>query len=146
MIDPNAFIYSQESGIGTDNVYRSEDKGETTSFNFNAPGSSIFITPLFMWESFDDEFSRDSVKFYAHQDYAAGDMILCRSANYEHPFEHMLTEDLPNGDSLMVQDIIQNRLFIANDGELSEEYWIGMEAASLKCRLIFLRTVFLSPA
>ena len=112
MIDPNAFIYSQEPGV----IVRSEDKGENTSFNFVPPGSNVFLTPLFMWESFDDQFSRDSVKFYAHKDYAAGDMILCRSGNFEHPFDHMLTEDLPNGDSLMVKDIIQNKLFIANAG------------------------------
>jgi hypothetical protein len=112
MIDPNAFIYSQEPGV----IVRSEDKGENTSFNFNAPGSNIFLTPLFMWESFEDEFSRDSVKFYADQDYAAGDVVLCRSANYEHPFDHLLTENLSNGDSLMVKDIIQNKLFIANAG------------------------------
>jgi hypothetical protein len=112
MIDPNAFIYSQEPGV----IVRSEDKGENTSFNFGAPGSNIYLTPLYMWESFEDEFSRDSVKFYAHQNYTAGDVILCRSANYEHPFEHLLTADLPDGDSLMVKDIIQNKLFIANAG------------------------------
>jgi hypothetical protein len=112
MINPNAFIYSQEPGV----IVRSEDKGESISFNFDVPGSNIFITPVLMWESFKDQFSRDSIKFYAHQDYAAGDMILCRSANYEHPFEYMLTKNLPAGDSLMVQDIIQNKLFVANAG------------------------------
>jgi len=112
LIDPNAFIYSRNPGV----IVRSEDKGENTSFNFVPPGSNIFLTPLFMWESFDDQFSRDSVKFYANQDYAAGDVVLCRSANYKHPFEHLLTRDLLNGDSLLVKDIIQNKLFIANAG------------------------------
>jgi len=55
-IDPNAFVYSKEPG----DIYRSEDKGDNTSFNFNAPGSNMFITPMFMWESFNDEFSRDN--------------------------------------------------------------------------------------
>ncbi len=112
LINPNAFVYSQEPGV----IVRSEDKGENISFNFNAPGSNILITPLLMWESFEDHNSRDSIKFYAHEDYSAGDVILCRSSNYDYPFHYTLTEDLSNGDSLMVQDIIQNKLFIANAG------------------------------
>ncbi len=112
LINPNAFVYSQQPGV----IVRSEDKGANTSFNFNAPGSNMFITPLLMWESFEDNFSRDSIKFYAHTDYSAGDVIMCRSSNYDYPFYYTLTEDLPSGDSLMVQDIIQNKLFIANAG------------------------------
>ena len=69
-----------------------------------------------MWENFEDYNSRDSVTYYATADFVAGDVIMCRSANFEYPFYHMLTEDLANGDSLMVQDIIQCKLFNANEG------------------------------
>jgi len=118
LIDPNAFVYTREGGAGSDNIVRSEDKGENISFNFNAPGSNIFITPIILWESFDDQLSRDSVKYFARMDYLAGDEVLCRSANFEYPFKYILEQDLANGDSLMVKDIIQTKLFIANAGEV----------------------------
>ena len=114
LINPDAFVYSREDGI----IVRSEDKGENTSVNFAPPASNIFITPLLMWENFEDYNSRDSVKYYAYQDYVAGDVVMCRSANFEYPFDHLLTKDLAYGDSLMVQDIIQSRLFNANEGNV----------------------------
>ncbi len=112
MINPNAFVYSRDPGV----IVRSEDKGENTSVNFEPPASNIFMTPILMWENFEDHNSRDSVKYYATADFVAGDVVKCRSANFDHPFDHMLTEDLPYGDSLMVQDIIQSKLFNANAG------------------------------
>ncbi|OYT14271.1 MAG: hypothetical protein B6I19_00840 [Bacteroidetes bacterium 4572_114] len=114
LINPDAFVYSRDPGV----IVRSEDKGQNTSVNFAPPASNIFMTPILMWESFEDYNSRDSVTYYNVSDSTiqSGKMILCRSANFNHPFYHMLTEDLADGDSLMVQDIIQSKLFNANAG------------------------------
>jgi len=109
LINPDAFVYSQGAGV----IARSEDRGATTSFNFTAPGSNIFLTPFLLWENFDDQNSRDSVKFFADKDYAEGDIVVGRSANFTYPFDDMLTQALSNGDSIMLKDLIQSKFFIA---------------------------------
>ena len=112
VINPDAFVYSQGAGV----IARSEDKGATTSFNFTAPGSNIFITPFVLWENFDDQNSRDSVKFFADKDYAIGDIIVGRSANFTYPFNHLLDQDLLNGDSIVIKDVVQSKFFHAIAG------------------------------
>ena len=109
VINPNAFIYSQGAGV----IYRSEDKGASTSFNFTAPGSNIFLTPFVLWEDFECENSRDSVKFFANKDYVQGDIIVGRSANYTYPFNHLLEQDLVKGDSIIIKDVVQSKFFHA---------------------------------
>lgn len=118
LINPEAFVYSNSTGA----IERSEDEGDNTSFNFEAPGSNLFITPMAMWESFDSENSRDSVTFYNNNDttYRQGDVLICRSDNRGfdldsgYPFTYVLEQDsLVQGDSVRVKDIIQAKLFIA---------------------------------
>lgn len=115
VINPNAFIYSTSTGI----IERSDDEGQNTSFNFNAPTSQLFITPVALWEDFESQNSRDSITFKASQNYTAGDVIVCRSDNAGfgldagYPFTYVLENDLAQGDSIRVKDIIQSKLFIA---------------------------------
>jgi hypothetical protein len=109
VINPDAFIYSQGAGV----ILRSEDKGATTSFNFTAPGSNIFLTPFVLWEDFECENSRDSIMFYADKDYLQGDMIVGRSDNYTYPFNHMLDQNLADGDSITIKDVVQSKFFHA---------------------------------
>lgn len=115
LINPNAFIYSTSTGI----IERSDDEGQNTSFNFNAPTSNLFITPIRLWEDFNSENSRDSITFKAQTDYNAGDVLICRSNNpgfgldAGYPFNYTLEESLAAGDSIRIKDIIQSKLFIA---------------------------------
>ncbi len=118
VINPSAFVYSQGAGV----IVRSEDKGVTTSFNFTAPGSNIFLTPFTLWESFDDQNSRDSVKFFADKTYKPGDIIVGRSNNFDYPFNHLLEQEiLPGdsiivGDSIIIKDVVQSKFFHAIAG------------------------------
>ncbi len=112
LINPDAFVYSQGAGV----IQRSEDKGATTSFNFTAPGSNIFITPFTLWESFNDQNSRDSVKFFADKDYSQGDFIVGRSTNFAYPFNHLLDQNLAKGDSVVIKDVVQSKFFHAIAG------------------------------
>jgi photosystem II stability/assembly factor-like uncharacterized protein len=118
LINPEAFVYSNSTGA----IERSEDEGANTSFNFEAPSSNLFITPMSLWESFDSENSRDSVTFINNNDttYRQGDVLIMRSANRGfdldtgYPFTYVLEQDsLVKGDSIRVKDIIQAKLFVA---------------------------------
>lgn len=115
-INPNAFVFSNSNG----DIERSEDEGQNTSFNFNSPSTNLFITPIALWEDFESENSRDSITFIAREDYSQGDVLIVRSSNRGfdldagHPFEYVLEqEELLEGDSIRVKDIIQAKLFIA---------------------------------
>jgi hypothetical protein len=72
-----------------------------------------FISPMLLWESYNNENSRDSVKFTADADYLAGENVVIRSNNIKHPFDYTLPVNMEMGDTLMVKDIISNKLFIA---------------------------------
>lgn len=116
IINPNAFIFSSSTGT----IQRSDDEGQNASMNFSAPSTTLFITPIAFWEDFKSENSRDSITFKARQDYKAGDVILCRSKNpgfgldAGYPFDYVLETDLAEGDSIRIKDIIQSKLFVAN--------------------------------
>ena len=75
--------------------------------------AQVFNTPIALWESYDNENSRDSVTFFAKKNYAAGDLLKVFSHNFNHPFPHVLTSDLANGDSIRIKDVVSSKLFIA---------------------------------
>ncbi len=72
-----------------------------------------FMSPMLLWECYNNENSRDSVKFTADTNYLAGDNVIVRSNLIKHPFDYTLPVNLDKADSLMVKDIISNKLFIA---------------------------------
>jgi hypothetical protein len=120
-INPSAFLLSNTAGI----IERSADKGFSTSLNFTMP-TGQFITPMALWENFDDQQASTTVKFFAGDStYVQGDKLLVRSANkgFEgdlgYPFEVLLDVDtLKAGDSIAVKDIIQSKLFFATSNEV----------------------------
>lgn len=127
LINPNAFIYSNSTGA----ITRSEDQGFSTSFNFNPPASTLFLTPIKLWEDFNSENSRDSVTFKAQKNHYQGETLLVRSANKGtdlgagYPFTYVLQQDsLVAGDSIRVKDIVQSKLFVAIEGEV----WMTKDA------------------
>ncbi|MCF8387511.1 MAG: T9SS type A sorting domain-containing protein [Bacteroidales bacterium] len=73
---------------------------------------STFLVPTLLWESFDDQNSRDSVYFHADKEYAQGDVIQVQSNNRGYPFYTTLEEALLPGDSLQVQDKVQSKFFM----------------------------------
>jgi hypothetical protein len=119
MINPSAFMASDNDG----SMNRTSDKGESYSLNFSPPTTNLFITPFALWESFEDYGSKFNTKFIADRTYYQGETILVRSSykGFEgdkgYPFYATLEQDsVVAGDSIMVQDIVQSKLFIATHG------------------------------
>jgi len=111
-IDPDAAVVSSTAG----SMERTEDMGFTFSTQFLGilmGNTQVFNTPIALWESYDNENSRDSVTFHAKRNYAAGEVLKVKSANNDHPFYYTLPNALQNGDSIRVKDIVSTKLFIA---------------------------------
>jgi hypothetical protein len=107
-----------DNGNSVYRMRRSESLGFDWSINFLSDfGASVtstnFMTPLILWESYNNVNSRDSIYFRADINYGTGDSVLVRSGNYDVPFWSVLQSDLNAGDSVKVQDIISSKLFFA---------------------------------
>ncbi len=121
MIAPKTIIMS---GISSNPPFlRSEDLGTTFSPTFlrgSATDTASNINtrlvpkiPICLWESFNFENSRDSVKVYAKQVAIPVDStIIVESSNAKFPFSYTTTAPIPLNDSLMVKDIVQSRFFM----------------------------------
>ena len=118
LINPDVIVYGSTAG----KVYRSEDRGVNISSQFlsgSIVNSEAFITPVALWESFNNENSRDSIWYFAREDIDAGSTITLRSNNSGYPFEYKLSgADLKKGDSIHVVDPVSSRLFIAVKGKV----------------------------
>ncbi len=114
LINPEVYIYS--SIAGTPAFRRSEDAGVNWSATAFLDEISVseddFLLPALLWESFTDDNSRDSVKFYARKSYNQGDYVQARSNNFEYPFYYQLPFALAEGDSIMVKDKVQAKYFL----------------------------------
>ncbi|MCK9290762.1 MAG: T9SS type A sorting domain-containing protein [Bacteroidales bacterium] len=124
-IHPEAVVVSATQG----QMDRSEDMGFTFSTQFllstGFGNTQAFQTPIALWESYDDFNSRDSIYFHAKANYQAGQTIKVLSRNYEHPFYYTLPAgtSIQAGDSLLVQDIVASKLFIA----VANRVWMTKE-------------------
>ncbi|MEZ5082844.1 MAG: T9SS type A sorting domain-containing protein [Bacteroidales bacterium] len=109
-----------------DRMRRSETLGYDFSLNFLSGDleNDAFITPMVLWESYNNENSRDSIKYIATTNLAQGDTIVVRSKIYGHPFDYFMPHDLVNGDSIMIQDIFSTKLFIATEDAI----WMTLES------------------
>lgn len=129
-IDPNIMFVTTtgSNSIGTP-IFRTQTAGfdyDKENFTYSATDNSAsiqnskaFRTPIAFLEKYNDTKSVDSVKYYAKQDFKAGDTISdIKSSNGSYPFKYKLTQDLKNGDSIMVQDIISSTLLIGIEGKV----------------------------
>jgi len=117
LINPNVYIWARPEG----DVERTETRGEDVSTAFLGTGmsSSEFMNPFILWESFNDQNSKDSVMFYArNKSYETNDTVSIRSKNFEYPFAYILPYALNEGDSLLVKDIIQSKFFWAQNNKV----------------------------
>ncbi|MDO8898787.1 MAG: hypothetical protein Q7V19_14150, partial [Bacteroidales bacterium] len=104
-------------------IQRSEDLGFTfsaanqflPSLGFGGSTNTAFRTPVVLWESFENQNSRDSVTFRARRAYQGGEVIKAKSNNFDHPFYHTLSpqQNLAINDTIRIKDIVSSRLFIA---------------------------------
>lgn len=113
-----------------DRLRRSETMGYDFSTNFfesyDSPSNNNFLTPILLWESYDNENSRDSILFVAAQNYIPGDTMIVRSSHTRYPIRYEFTEPLSSGDTLMIQDIISSKLFLG----CIDEIWMSLNATS----------------
>lgn len=109
LINPRQVIYSLNGG----QLRTSDDRGLSYSLKF--PGDNIsntanYILPFAFWESFNFTNSRDSIAYYAREaPVEAGQSVLVYSPNAKFPFYHVVPVNVPVGDSVKIQDIIQSR-------------------------------------
>ncbi len=124
-INPKVIVYGSTKGA----VRRSEDDGTNISSQFlqngNGNGGDIgnpqaFITPVALWESFNNINSRDSVNYHANKAIPGGTDIIVKSNNSKYPFHYTTPADvnLQSGDSIMINDPISSRLFLATAGRI----------------------------
>jgi len=129
-IDPSSF-YSKSPLPTGDNlvnrIRRSETLGYDFSNNFFADGSpsnNNFLTPMLLWEDYNNENSRDSVLYAANAPHEANDTVVVRSNNYRHPIGYILPEAMDAGDSIMIQDVVTTKFFLAT----ADEIWVTLQA------------------
>ena len=117
-INPKVIVYGSTKGA----VRRSKDGGENISTHFLGGIGNLqaFKTPVALWESFDNENSRDSINYKATATIAGGTDILVKSSNSGYPFHYTTPTNvtLQPGDSLMIQDPVSSRLFLATAGHI----------------------------
>lgn len=98
-------------------VFRQEltDLTYTNDFMVNITNTYDEVIPMKMWESFEFEYSYDSVTFRNRTDtlIPAGTPITMESLNNKFPFIVTTPVDIPVGDSIIVADPIANRFFMS---------------------------------
>jgi len=102
---------------------RSEDMAFTFSNQFKPlenMNPQAYVTPVAIWESYEDQLSGDSVTFKAKRAYSGGETIKVKSKNFDQPFYYKLLagQNLNQGDSLRVKDIVTTKLFIATANKI----------------------------
>jgi len=123
----NPLIFFSETQYGATEI--SADEGKTysalwpSSDSANTIGAAQkangfpFVTPLGLWESSDDTSSRDSVVYTATANFKAGDTVIVTS-KIGKPFNYKLTDTISKGRSIRVQDILQDKFYMAAFGSV----------------------------
>ncbi|MAE07778.1 MAG: hypothetical protein CL661_03335 [Bacteroidetes bacterium] len=114
LIDRNVLVVSDVDA----DLRRSEDGGANYSTQFIddlSLAANFFNTPMALWESFNNENSRDSLWYYAKAEITGGTRIQVQSKNSGQPFYYTTPANvtLMPGDSILVKDIVSSRYFIA---------------------------------
>jgi len=114
LIDRNVLVVSDVDA----DLRRSEDGGANYSTQFIddlSLAANFFNTPMALWESFNNENSRDSLWYYAKAEIPGGTRIQVQSKNSGQPFYYTTPANvtLMPGDSILVKDIVSSRYFIA---------------------------------
>jgi len=117
-------FYPSESVINVDNA---NPFFSNRMLALGNPGDNFpagFVTPLLIWETFNDIYSPDSVMFTAlDTSYAAGSVVMVKSKT-GYLFEYQLPYTLNDGDYIMVHDKIQSRFYLGIDNAI----WMTRQA------------------
>jgi len=111
MIDPDMKFYTTPGGA----LHRRMiTEGQVTTQADYQPvgGGGPWLTPMAIWESFNDPLSWDSIMYIADRDYTAGETVVTNSALGARPLRKVLDETLSVGDTLMIHDTYQGMVAI----------------------------------
>jgi len=118
-----SFINPQIIILGTSNAAstRSIDQGLNNSPYYNSLMSSLtgsYVTPLVLWESFDDPNSIDSVQFISYDTIQPDESFVVRSRNASYPFltYNNTEQTIFPKDTIYLTDIVQSKFFLGASG------------------------------
>ncbi|MHC1707219.1 MAG: T9SS type A sorting domain-containing protein [Bacteroidales bacterium] len=119
-----SFINPKAYFVGTMNgqARRSIDRGENFTGFYAANMSNLsgaYITPLTLWESFNDPNSVDSVMFVSYDTILPGAQFIAKSLNGDYPF--VTTNEGPTifpYDTIYITDPVASKLFVGVNGGL----------------------------
>lgn len=81
-----------------------------------SPSEAAFVTPILLWESYNDSLSADSVVFRADRNYTAGEVVHARSKMNNRDLVCTLPRPLLKDCTILVQDKFQAVLAIGMNG------------------------------
>lgn len=113
-LDPNFKYYTTPGGI----IHRRMIIQDQVSYQlyYDIGNGGAWLSPMTMWESFNDVKSWDSVHFIADRDYVAGETVVAQSLIAKHPLHKVLTQPLATGDTVKIQDTYQAMLAFGKNG------------------------------
>jgi photosystem II stability/assembly factor-like uncharacterized protein len=114
-IDPNYKYYTTPGGV----IHRRMlTEGQTSYQEYYGSGTGgAWLSPMVLWESFNDPKSWDSVQFIADRDYSAGETVVAQSLIKKLPLRKVLSEPLATGDTVKIQDTYQAMLAFGKNGQ-----------------------------
>jgi len=153
IINPEAFFATTYyAGLGRSAnsglVFYPSADGANPFFNarmlaLGTPGETFpaaFVTPLLLWETFNDVYSPDSVIFKAvDTSYTSGAIVLVKSKN-GYFFEYQLPQNLNDGEEIKVHDKIQSRFYLGADNAI----WMTREALDFSVQPMWFKIAELS--
>lgn len=90
--------------------------GHLTELSFQSPSGGSFVTPIALWESFNDTHSTDTIFFVAARDYAVNDTVMVVSKHQSRKIITVLDNPLNEGETLSVLDYYQGLLAVGYNG------------------------------
>jgi len=114
-LDPNYKFYSTPGGT----IHRRMVIENQVSYQayYSYANGGAWLSPMALWESFDDKKSWDSVLFIADRDYAANETIIAQSMIRKYPLARTLSAPLKAGDTIKVQDTYQSLIVLGKNGK-----------------------------
>ena len=114
MLDPNMKFYTTPGGVLHRRIITEGQVTPQPSYYPYGNGGP-WLTPMAIWESFNDPYSWDSVMYIADRDYAAGETVVTNSALGAKPLKKVLEGGLLVGDTLMIHDTYQGMIAVGKD-------------------------------
>lgn len=105
MVEPNIKFFSSPGGVLHRQVLA--EGQPTTRVYYPRANNGAFITPIALWESWNDQKSWDSISYIAERDYAAGETLIVESALGKRPLRKVLEVGMAMGDTVKIHDTYQ---------------------------------------